>query len=273
MRLLVLGSAAAEAIPGVFCRCRVCDTARREGGREIRSRTAYMLGDEVRVDFGHDAFWHTVRYGLDHTRLRHLLFTHSHGDHMDTPDLWYRKPGFCQVPEDAVLHIWGNEHVVRRIESEVAPIDALRIVPHLMRAGEPVELMPGFQVMPLEASHASEDEQALNLAIQTPGGTVLIGNDTGYYPESTWALIPNLRLDIAFIDSTYGTVDSCGGHMGLPWVVKTRDRMAALGALNPGCRVIANHFSHNGGATHSELVEAYQPHGIEVAYDGMEIEL
>jgi len=35
--------------------------------------------------------------------------------------------------------------------------------------------------------------------------------------------------------------------------------------------MVAHHFSHNGGMTHDELVEAYGAYDVAVAYDGMEI--
>ncbi len=35
-------------------------------------------------------------------------------------------------------------------------------------------------------------------------------------------------------------------------------------------KMVAHHFSHNGGMTHDELVEAYGGE-VAVAYDGMEI--
>ena len=40
-----------------------------------------------------------------------------------------------------------------------------------------------------------------------------------------------------------------------------------------GAAVVTNHFSHNGGMNHTEMVEAYGRHGIAVAYDGMTLEV
>ena len=47
-RFLVCGSAAAEAVPGLFCTCPLCLKALEEGGKNRRSRTAYQLGEEIR---------------------------------------------------------------------------------------------------------------------------------------------------------------------------------------------------------------------------------
>ena len=38
MKIKYLGTAAAEAIPALFCTCDVCRKARKVGGRELRLR-------------------------------------------------------------------------------------------------------------------------------------------------------------------------------------------------------------------------------------------
>ncbi len=46
-------------------------------------------------------------------------------------------------------------------------------------------------------------------------------------------------------------------------------KLRALGCLGEDSRVIANHFSHNGHALHTDLEEIHGPAGIEVGHDGM----
>src|SRR4051812_28775351 len=98
MEILFCGTAAAEGWPALFCTCVACLEARRRGGKDLRSRAAYMLGETVRVDFGPDSYHHQQQYGLAYERLRHLLVTHSHDDHWFPTDLAYRKAGFSVVP-------------------------------------------------------------------------------------------------------------------------------------------------------------------------------
>ena len=59
------------------------------------------------------------------------------------------------------------------------------------------------------------------------------------------------------------------GHMGVDAVVALTEDMRRRGIVTARTRVIATHFSHNGGLLHEELVRTFLPHGIEVAYDGM----
>ena len=42
-KIQILGSAAAEAIPAIFCNCRVCREAWKNGGKDMRLRAAYTL--------------------------------------------------------------------------------------------------------------------------------------------------------------------------------------------------------------------------------------
>ena len=53
-KVTILGSAAAEGIPAMFCNCRVCVEAWKNGGKDIRLRMAYKFNEHVRVDFGPD---------------------------------------------------------------------------------------------------------------------------------------------------------------------------------------------------------------------------
>lgn len=83
----VLGTAAAEVIPTVFCSCPVCDDARKTGGRFYRLRSGYAVDDVVRIDFGPDAQTQSSRFGLDGKALKYLFITHSHFDHF-CPTIW-----------------------------------------------------------------------------------------------------------------------------------------------------------------------------------------
>ena len=46
MKLTYLGTAAAEGVPALFCRCDFCRYARKAGGREIRTRAGALLDDK-----------------------------------------------------------------------------------------------------------------------------------------------------------------------------------------------------------------------------------
>ena len=51
------------------------------------------------------------------------------------------------------------------------------------------------------------------------------------------------------------------------------EKMRAQSMLRPGGRVIANHLSHSWNPTHVKVEVVITPHGVEVAYNGMVVEL
>ena len=65
--------------------------------------------------------------------------------------------------------------------------------------------------------------------------------------------------------------DLVRGHLGFNTTLRFRDHLAELGCLDSESKVIVTHFSHNARSLHSDLVDAFAPHQIEVAYDGMEL--
>lgn len=268
--LTIRGSAAAEAFPGLHCDCETCREAWRRGGRDLRTRTAYDLGEDVRVDFGPDSYLHALRAGRDFSGLRALLVTHDHDDHWQPSELGYRRKGFCVLPDDAPpLRVIGDGSVLGHLRA-VCDVEAIRVEPVLAEVGVELEVPEGLTALPLAASH--KGGEALNYVISDGGYTTLIANDTGWWEEPTWEAIAGRRLDVAIIDCTYGRYDQQGGHMGAPVVVRFAEHLRELGCLHEGSRVVANHFSHNGHALYADLEGILNPHGIEVGYDDMVIE-
>lgn len=47
MKIKYLGTAAAEGIPALFCRCDICKEARKRGGREIRTRSQAIIDEKL----------------------------------------------------------------------------------------------------------------------------------------------------------------------------------------------------------------------------------
>lgn len=47
MKIKYLGTGAAEGIPALFCRCAICNEARKRGGRELRTRSQAIIDDKI----------------------------------------------------------------------------------------------------------------------------------------------------------------------------------------------------------------------------------
>jgi phosphoribosyl 1,2-cyclic phosphate phosphodiesterase len=270
MEILFCGTAAAEGWPALFCVCAACRGARDIGGKELRSRAAYMLGDRIRVDFGPDSNLHQQQYGLAYDKLEHLLVTHSHDDHWFVQDLGYRRKGFSEIP-DRLLHVWGNEKVEQKFVA-VNGSDWRRygLEFHRIRAFESIDLGEGVTATPVLAAH-DRSEECVNYVIEADGRRTLLGHDTGWYGERTWDFLSNRRLDVLVLDCTHGTEDHEPNHLGGTTLAKVRDELARRGSVTAGTVCIATHFSHNGHSLHADLEKFFAPLGFQVAYDGLRV--
>ena len=77
MKLTYLGTAAAEAVPGLFCECSFCEHARKRGGKEIRRRSGAIIDDDLLIDFSADTNLAMLSLGKRLSNVKDLIFTHS----------------------------------------------------------------------------------------------------------------------------------------------------------------------------------------------------
>ena len=270
MEILFCGTAAAEGWPALFCTCRACSQAREIGGKELRSRAAYMLGDRIRVDFGPDSNLHQQKYGLAYEKLEHLIMTHSHDDHWFVQDMAYRKKGFSVVPETP-LHVWGNEKVEQKfVRVNGSDWAKYGLVFHRLTAFQPVDLGGGITATPLLAAH-DRSEECFNFLVEADGKRTLLGHDTGWYDEATWEYLTGKPIDLLVLDCTHGTVDHVPNHLGGVVLGQVRDELQKRGSLAPDAVCFATHFSHNCGTLHGELERFFSPLGFQLAYDGLRV--
>lgn len=54
MKIQFLGTAAYEGIPAMFCQCEQCNTARKRGGKNLRTRSQALIDGKLLIDFPAD---------------------------------------------------------------------------------------------------------------------------------------------------------------------------------------------------------------------------
>jgi phosphoribosyl 1,2-cyclic phosphate phosphodiesterase len=281
----ILGSAAAEGIPAIFCTCDVCKKAWANGGKDVRMRAAYKLSDTVRIDFGPDTLAQEYKFQLHSEKLKHLFITHSHEDHLYLDNFIYRMKGFSSVDQNNILNVYGNPGVIHAIQKffwgkSYHYFDGnydkfkLNLVP--LKPFEPVILEEeDMEIYPLKADHM------INIASEIPMFYVfrngsswgMIANDTGYFRDETWEFLESkkFKFDLVITDCTGCLLDIERGHMSGKYVVDTKKRLEEIGSVTSNTQYYINHFSHNGKANHVDLEARFNPEGIQVGYDGLVI--
>lgn len=270
MEICLLGTAAAEGWPAPFCVCDACEQARRRGGPNIRLRSGALVDDDLKIDFGPDTVAQLQKTGRHLAGLRTILFTHQHDDHVVPCELQWIKPPFTNTPP-AGVDVYGNAQVIAALSAKHLASETLRL--HTFQAGDRFTTAAGDEVLALPADHV---EGACVLRIRRPDGKVLFyGHDSGLYPAATLdGLSDGVTLDAALFDCTSGAQQTDSrGHMDIRGVVQMAEELRRRGVITAKTRCIATHFSHNGRLGHEELVAAFLPHGIEVAFDGMVVKV
>ncbi len=276
MRITILGSAAAEAVPSLWCQCECCRIARQNGGKDVRRRTSYLIDQDTMIDFGPDAFWQSVAFGVDWAQLKQIIFTHQHCDHCNPVELSWRRKGFSQ--NAMPLTIYGSEKIreycnaIMGVTSE-GSVENWPDTTFLMpENGKPMQAH-NMEIFSVPARHGAPD--ARNYILTRDGKSLLIAHDSGFWPDTTWDLLAGRTVDAVIFDGTcalkFADVDDC--HMGAAAGVRFRDELLKRGILKKDGLAVVNHFSHNGNSLHSDLEAFFTPHNIEVGYDGKVIEL
>jgi phosphoribosyl 1,2-cyclic phosphate phosphodiesterase len=277
MKVQILGTAAAEGWPALFCQCDTCNKARELGGKDIRSRSSLMIDDQWKVDFPPDGLYHVQKHNLDFAKLRHLFFTHSHEDHMDSEDLTHMNSYFCKNNfEKEPLNIYLTKEAMSQYERRVGnthygPVAEI----HFIKPFEPVQAGE-MMVTPLLADHTGfgENEKPVFYIFENKDHCILYATDTGPFPEPSWEVVLTKKFDLIVSECTMGiSMGTWKGHMMLGDVVRTKQRLLEAGSIQPDCPFWTTHFTHNSHALHADYEAAANPHGIEVGYDGVIINL
>ncbi len=269
MKIKFLGTGASEGIPSMYCKCAVCENARKVGGKEIKARMGVLIDEDLLIDFSPDMFFFAMKYRLDFDKVQDILITHSHGDHLDLQNLMP-----CVLVGDEhknpTWNIYSNETVNTKIQNNIC-VDNLKLTT--------VEFEKEYQVgeykiIPLPATHTF-NENCLLLLIEKDGKRYLHLSDTGEIKQEVFDYLAKnkITVDAVAMDCTYGLIGrDYYGHMNLSQAVKATNKLRDLGVILPTTDVYLTHLCHWGG-THREVESRASQYGIKVAYDGLEIVL
>ncbi|MCL2641632.1 MAG: MBL fold metallo-hydrolase [Phycisphaerales bacterium] len=273
MEVVILGTAAAEGWPAAYCDCAVCEAARRCGGKDLRMRSGVLIDGDLKIDHGPDTVVHMMRLGEGRsmTKVRTVLVTHEHPDHLFASELKRTTNLPRDWPPQPEVAVYGNRRVMSLVKAAFAEPRHFRLdLRPVIGAMEEFVLADGTRVLALAATHC---EEALLFRVERGGRSLFYGHDSaGYSVEVLDALGQAGPLDVALLDCTHTTREMvCKHHMNIAELLRMVEELRGRGAIVSGrTRVIATHFSpHSGAKSHEELVEVLEPHGVEVAFDGM----
>lgn len=277
------GTSDAQGIPGAFCRCPVCEEARKLGGESVRLRSCFRLSDKIMLDLGADAVIQAMRYG-PLSELEHVLITHTHEDHLNVHMImelvWggqsRKTPLHYYLTDKAfdIIEHWRKEPWV--IKGSVPYWEDKGLVAfHRLEFGKRTKI-GDITVTPFRGNHRGNmgEDAALYLIELPDGRNLFYGLDSSvYYPETLKAL-SDRHIDIFISEATSGIKkESSPQHMRLSDVYELINTLYSQKTLDKNSTVYLTHINHS--TSHSVMLREVErlnfPVKTVVAYDGLEI--
>jgi phosphoribosyl 1,2-cyclic phosphate phosphodiesterase len=255
-KMILLGTGTSVGVPAIGCGCHVC-----QGGhpRNQRTRASAILGlpeGNLLIDTSPDLRQQLLRekIGIVHS----VIYTHEHSDHVMGFDdlrlfqfyLGHPVPVYCNTKVESRLRKAFDYVFSGETQTHQGAAPAVNLIP-IDR--EPIEVL-GANVIPIPLKHGPKFD-VLGFRI----GNVAYCTDVSEIPESSWPLLEG--LDTLVLDAL--RADPHVTHLSIEQAIDVAQRL----------QVKQTYFTHCACKLDYETVNPNLPAGIEVGYDGLQIDL
>lgn len=281
MRIEILGSGGALPTPRPGCTCRVCKTARREGGRDERcGPSVFVHGLDLLIDTPEE-----IRLQLERASIGRVaagLYSHWHPDHTAGRRIWETYGmDFRGWPRAAKRTVRTPVYLPQQVAADFAEWMGLgehfdylerqgtverRVVPD----GGSFEL-GGVRVTPTRLA----EDYVYAFLLEEGERRVLVAMDE----LNGWVPPPLGRLDLALLpiglhehDPWTGKRLIAADHPVLPLEATYPETLAIVRALDAS-RTVLSHVEEMNGLPHAELERLGDRDGWEAAYDGLVLDV
>jgi phosphoribosyl 1,2-cyclic phosphate phosphodiesterase len=271
MRVTLLGTGTSHGVPAIGCDCAVC---RSEDPRDRRTRPSLIIELEpgaarrepavnreeyardvraILIDTSTDLRMQALAHGI--RRVDAILFTHSHADHVFGLDEVRR----YNALQRSAIGCYADAQTVADLRRMFAyifdpPAEQAGGIPQLrlFRLGGPF-VLGRAEIVPVPLWHGTRAILGFRI------GTFAYLTDTNRIPDESWPLLDGVRTIVldALRERPHPT------HFSVREALEVVDRLAPE-------RTYFTHICHDlpHAATCARL-----PAGVELAYDGLEIDV
>lgn len=254
-KLLFLGTAAADFSPRLKTDCA------DRFDKDARRASCMLIGENYMVDCGLYALDSLRIAGTDVSKITDIFLTHLHADHF--------------VPEHVAQVAAGKEKPLRlwvRRDAELPEIPNTEVIRLPLQTV--VQVADGMTVESVDANH-HPNTFPQHLIFTIHGKQLMYALDGGWFLNPTYRYLRDRNLDMLVLDATCGDYLGdyrIGEHNTIPMIRVMVPSLKTWGAIHENTRVFLSHLAPRLHLPHAETVELVAKDGLEVAYDGLELD-
>jgi len=259
MKINFLGTCAADFSP------RLKTDLKDKLDKDARRSSAALIDGHLMIDCGYHAVESLNIQKIPLSDVKEIFFTHLHGDHYQ-PELVKE----IAAAADRTLKVYAHKAALEQLTAELEGAN-VEIIP--LEYCKAYTVAEDYIIAALPANHQAYPSHYL---IEKDGKKLYYATDGAWIMYDAFYYLRDKFIDLLVLDATVGDYEGdyrVGEHNSIPMIrlmLKSFDKFNVLGEK---VRIFLSHIAPSLNKSHDETVELMKKDNIEVAYDGLEIEI
>ena len=250
----------------LFCGTGAADYSAPEEGKEFRKFTHSLLNDIILFDIGSMTYRFEDMAVLDarFSKVKHVLITHSHGDHFYVPALQHL------AETNGKITVYIDAACVKLIPED----EHIQVV--AVHSGDVLDV-EGYKLFVFTSNHRGTlpEETTHHYIVDTPNGkTLFYGLDGAWLMMDEGKFLMKHPADLMVLDCTTGVAGDLRAfeHNTVDMLRVMMDTIRSCHMVRENGVIYADHLARTRHPCHKTAAEVLAGIGMCTAYDGLCIE-
>lgn len=233
--------------------------------KDARRSSAALIDGHIMIDCGYHAVDSLNIQNIPLSNIERIFFTHLHRDH-------YQPEKIKEIASaaDRTLKIYAHKAAEQRLISDLKDLN-VEIIP--LDYCESYTTDDNYVITALPANHR---EYPSHYLIEKDGKKIYYATDGAWIMMDAFYYLRDKQLDLLVLDATVGDYDGdlrVSEHNSIPMIRLMLKSFGKFNILGENARIFISHIAPSLHKSHSETVDIMKKDNIEVAYDGLEVDI
>lgn len=254
---IFLGTCAAD-----FSAAKLETELKNKFDKNTRRASCAIFNRRYMLDCGPHAIDALTIAGIALNEITDLFMTHLHSDHFNAKNV----QTIANAKQEP-LRIWVRE------DANLPALDNVEV--YTMPDCTELAVNGELKVTGLRANHDQHSAPQF-LLFDMDGEKILYATDGAWFINTSYYHLRNAKVKMLVLDCTTGDYEGdyrMGEHNSIPMIKVMLPSLKTWGVIDEGTKVYVSHLAQTLHAPHEETEKILAPYGIEVAYDGLRVQV